>query len=262
MGKIMKAPVVKNSEIAKDIYAMELDYSDNEESPRPGQFVNVYLPRQDMLLPRPLSICRHVGGRLLLVYGIVGKGTGMLSLMRKGEALRISSPLGNGYDIEGVCEGETAMLFGGGLGVPPLLELARVLRFKGVNAEAVLGFREHAFLIDEMRDVCTVHVAVENPKKNRLAFSGNVIDLIRQKDLSADRYYACGPASMLLALTKYYLSFEKDVQVSLEERMGCGYGACLGCACKIREPEGKGVVYKRVCKDGPVFWGSEVIFDE
>lgn len=261
MGNIMESPILKNTQIAKDTYALELDYSENGSRALPGQFVNVYLPRRDMLLPRPLSICRHKGEILLLVYGIVGKGTNALSLLRKGQSLRISSPLGNGYDIDDINEKETAMLIGGGLGVPPLLELACALSARGVKAEAVLGFRENAFLIDDMKEVCRVHVALEDSKGNPSVFCGNAIDLIKQKDLRADRYFACGPKSMLIAVKDHCMSVDSDVQISLEERMGCGYGACLGCVCKIRTPGSEETVYKRVCKDGPVFWGREVVFD-
>lgn len=304
---ILEVEVLSNRQIAGGLYALDLDYAGNTEEIRPGQFVTIYLPRQDMLLPRPISICRHVGDRLTLVYAVVGKGTELLSEIpemapdnlkpaRCVSKLRMSTPLGNGYNLD--VASESAMLIGGGLGVPPMLELAYALKAKGRKVVAVLGFREESFLINEMKKAgAEVHIALETSlvsdgyalpaatvqtEPTSEVFSGNVMELIRAKGLKADQYFACGPKGMLKAVTEYCLSTGRDVQVSLEERMGCGYGACVGCTCKVRAPGvcngdparptgrsktaadsiGIQVVQKRVCKDGPVFWGSEVIFDE
>ena len=264
--KVRTGEVAGNEEIAKDVFRMEIICREAAERALPGQFVNVYLSRQDLLLPRPISICRAREGRVTLVYGAVGRGTKLLSWMRPGESISLSDPLGRGYRLLDV---PSAMLVGGGIGVPPLLETAERLREMGVSVTAVLGFRDQAFLEQEFRSAgAGVYLATDS---GAAGFHGTVVDLIRSEDLTAESYYACGPRPMLCALTSLCRERGQDAQVSLEERMGCGYGACVGCVCKIRGEnsvnkealdgtEG-GYVRKKVCKDGPVFWGSEVIWN-
>ena len=258
--EILPANIIENQRIAENIWRMRLKYNAGSTAQkekietRPGQFVNLYLNRKDLLLPRPISICRAEDETLTLVYAVVGKGTEELASYREGTSLRASTPLGNGYPLE---NGKTALVIGGGLGVPPLLELTHALISRGSKVDAVLGFREEPFLINEFENAgARVHIATES---GRSGFRGLVTDLILEKNLTADCFFACGPKPMLKALAALCEKQGRRIAVSLEERMGCGYGACLGCTCKIKED---GIsVNKRVCKDGPVFWGSEVDWD-
>lgn len=258
---ILSATIIENHKLAENVWQLRFEYKNGSagENPevKPGQFVNIYLDRKDLLLPRPISICRAADETLTLVYAVVGKGTEELASYEKGSALRVSTPLGSGFPMENTDIGETALVIGGGLGVPPLLELTCGLIARGVKVDAVLGFREEPFLLAEFEKVgARVHIATENGQNG---FRGLVTDLILERKLKADRYFACGPKPMLKALTSLCGAQSKEIAVSLEERMGCGYGACLGCTCKIKDTGG--TVNKRVCKDGPVFWGSEVDWD-
>ena len=258
---ILPATIIGNHKLAENVWQLRFEYKNGSTGEqievRPGQFVNIYLDRKDLLLPRPISICRAEDQTLTLVYAVVGKGTEELASYKKGTVLRVSTPLGNGFPIESANTGETALVIGGGLGVPPLLELTCGLIACGVKVDAVLGFREDAFLIGEFEAAgARVHIATENGQSG---FRGLVTELILEKKLKADRYFACGPKPMLKALTSLFGAQGKEISVSVEERMACGYGACLGCTCKIKSADG--FINKRVCKDGPVFWGSEVDWD-
>lgn len=265
--KVLEVRVIHNEEIAENVWSIVIEYP-SSIAVRPGQFVNVYLNRRDLLLPRPISICRAEGERLTLLYGVVGKGTEELSTYRANTLIRVSTPLGNGYNLKEI-EGNSprqlsAMVVGGGIGVPPLLELTYNLVAMGLHVNAVIGFRKEPFLVTDLKAAgATVYVATDNGSEG---FHGDVIGLIEKESLSSDYYFACGPKPMLKAISKHCACNEKDVQVSLEERMGCGYGACVGCTCKIRtfsfSDKDVNIVRKRVCKDGPVFWGKEVVWDE
>jgi dihydroorotate dehydrogenase electron transfer subunit len=295
MKKVFYTEIMKNEPIAADVYSMTLAYPDELCSRSvPGQFVNLYLNRKDLLLPRPISICRVVKGgveenreegrvekgqagksrtgtgRIVLVYRVTGAGTKELAGYSPGTLLRVSSPLGNGYDLSalepGKLNGKTALVVGGGIGVPPLLELTHRLADMGVSVQAVLGFREEPFLHEEFEKAgASVHLATDSGK---FGFHGTVVELLRNGRLeeagtnesTADACFACGPAPMLRALSRYCADFGIESQVSLEERMGCGFGACVGCVRKIKTPAG--VVQKKVCKDGPVFFGEEVVWDD
>ncbi|NLY72008.1 MAG: dihydroorotate dehydrogenase electron transfer subunit [Clostridiales bacterium] len=246
--KIETVKILENKCIAEDVWKMALAYPFDA---KPGQFVNVYLNNKDKLLPRPISVCRKEGDILTLVYGVVGKGTEELSSYEKGCKIRVSTPLGKGFYIDQLESGKSAILIGGGIGIPPLLELCHALVEKGLKVEAVLGFRKQPFLIDDFP--CKVHLATD---EGTVGFHGNVLDLIKTKGLNSDCYFACGHKAMLKAVSEYL----PDVQVSIEERMGCGYGACLGCVCKIKETDE--ITRKKVCQDGPVFWGRDVVWDE
>lgn len=262
--KIFNALILCNQRLAENVWRMVLKYPEDRIEARPGQFVNVYINSKDMLLPRPISICRQEGVSLTLVYGIVGKGTRELSSYRPGTLIRASTPLGNGYDLNemeaGSChKPSSALMIGGGIGVPPLLELGNALIGRGLKVDAVFGFREEPFLTDAFSKLgMLVHVATDNGSEG---FHGDVIKLIERKNLTADYYFACGPKPMLKAISAHCASKGKEIQVSIEERMGCGYGACVGCTCKIRASE-EATVRKKVCKDGPVFRGKEVVWDE
>jgi dihydroorotate dehydrogenase electron transfer subunit len=204
-----------------------------------------------------------------LVYRVIGKGTKELSGYKGGDNLRISSPLGQGYYIDHMAATlndygsgtRTVALVAGGLGVPPMVELAKVIRNRIPVAKlvAVLGYQDETFLTEELTSFCDgVLIATESGMEG---FHGNVLEMMEDLGFAADYYLSCGPKPMLKALAGYCGRLNKPLQVSLEERMGCGYGACVGCTCKIKENSDT-VRQKKVCKDGPVFFGNEVVWDE
>lgn len=259
--KIIDAIVLSNHKIIDDIYQLDIHAPEAAECAFAGQFINVYLKDKSMLLPRPISICFTEGDMLTLVYRVVGKGTAALTEYQEGDGIRISSPLGNGFQIEDVFanlqNSGVIALVGGGLGVPPMLDLAKQIRKQideQVQLIAVLGFMQEPFLADRFHEYCDdVLISTE---AGSIGFRGNVLELIKANHIKADYYLSCGPKPMLKALAAYCQETETPVQVSMEERMGCGYGACVGCVCKTVSQ------YKKVCKDGPVFFGNEVIWDE
>lgn len=253
--------IAEHMAIAQGVYRLVLapagDGWFEPAAARPGRFVNLYLPSADKLLPRPLSICQSEPDRLTLVYGVVGSGTKELSEYPLGTELRLSSPLGNGYDLSDANDGDSALLIGGGLGVPPLLSLTKVLIETGISVTAVLGFRSEPFLTEEFVDLgAKVLIATED---GSFGSKGTVMDILTQKHLDADHWYACGPKPMLKEVAYHSQSLSIDAQLSMEERMGCGFGACLSCTCETRTDDGK-KQRKKICKDGPVFLGREVFF--
>ena len=286
--RILESKILGNDCIAREIYRMTLEYDNADTKIKAGQFVNLYLNDKSMILPRPISVCETGNNRLTLVYRVVGKGTEALSCYVPGETIRVSTPLGNGYDLSDVVwTGEGApkkiVLAAGGLGVPPMIELAKTLRKEieenagnsatqdsrataslSDNARrteiiAVIGFQDEVFLKEELERYCDrVLVATDSGVSG---FHGNVVGLMRTFEQPGDYYMACGPKLMLKAVTEYCLEKNLPIQVSLEERMGCGYGACVGCTCKIKEDH-ESVKLKKVCKDGPVFRGNEVVWDD
>ncbi len=218
---------------------------DVSEITAPGQFVNVKI--DGLYLRRPISVCDLEADRLTLVYRTVGKGTGRLSQSEKGDVFDILTGLGNGYDLSAA--GDRPLLIGGGVGIPPLFWAAKKLREKGLPVHAVLGFSssDDIFLVDEFRALgCEVTVATVD---GSLGVRGFVTDALPD---GCSYFYACGPEPMLKAV---YLATACDGEFSLEERMGCGFGACMGCTCETA------VGPKRICRDGPVFRKSEIIWD-
>ncbi len=252
MKKVSIATVRENTPIAQGIYRIELELPE-EVSVTPGQFVNVYPDDGAHLLPRPISICRADGRRLTLVYRAVGAGTGLMSRLHEGDTIRVSDPLGNGFTLP---ESGNVLLVGGGVGVPPLLGTAIAARAKGLGVMAALGYRSELFLKEEFEREGKLLIATDDGSAGH---HGTVVELLRASSIPADTtVLSCGPKLMLRALVEYCAEAGLPVQVSLEERMGCGYGACVGCVCRLMQ--NGAVVQKRVCKDGPVFNGSEVIF--
>lgn len=251
--KVLEGIVLSNNEISKDVYKMVIEEATVAQSASVGQFVNLYPRAKSTLLPRPISISEIGKSALTLVYGVVGEGTAEFATYKVGEVVRLSTALGTGYTIQAV---KTHVLVGGGIGVPPLVELAKRLEGEKI---AVLGFRDEPFLIEELEKAgAKVYVATDSGK---YGFKGNVVELIKSKGIKGDYYYSCGPKPMLRAVAAYCESVATPIQVSLEERMGCGYGACVGCVCKTKDKSEKGYEQKKVCKDGPVFFGSEVVWE-
>ena len=247
-----QAVVIAQERIATDIYSLWIQTANIAAEAGPGQFLSVYTRDESKLLPRPISICETdaANGRLRLVYRIAGEGTRQFSLCRPGEVLEIMGPLGNGFPLKE----KKALLIGGGIGIPPMLELAKKL---SCEKTAVLGYRDsQTFLAEEIGTYAGLAIATED---GSVGTKGTVLDAIREQGLTADVIYACGPTPMLRAIKEYAAGAGIECWISLEERMACGVGACLGCVCHSRDvDEHSNVRNKRVCKDGPVFLADEV----
>ncbi|MDO5423882.1 MAG: dihydroorotate dehydrogenase electron transfer subunit [Eubacteriales bacterium] len=249
------ARIIQRECIGDEIYSMWLETEEIARNAVPGQFISVYCRDGSRLLPRPISICEidERDRTLRLVYRAVGKGTEEFAELSEGEYLEILGPLGNGFPLDRCGEGKKAFLIGGGIGIPPLVELAKQL--KG-EKQIILGYRDERFLDDELEYEGSVYVATED---GSYGTKGNVLDAIRENGLTADVIYACGPTPMLRALKSYAEAEGIECWLSLEERMACGVGACLGCVCKSTEIDPHSQVHnKRICKDGPVFRSTEV----
>ncbi|WP_105616666.1 dihydroorotate dehydrogenase electron transfer subunit [Vallitalea okinawensis] len=245
--------VQTQEEIAKDIYRIIIEAPHVAKEAKAGQFVNLYCQDGEKLLPRPISICEinKDEGIITLVYAVVGSGTKAFSQIKKGDTVSILGPLGNGFPMDS--DEGINIIVGGGVGTPPLLQLVKEL--KGDN-HVFLGFRSEPYLIQELKKYATVHVATDD---GQVGYKGSAIDLLKESKIKGNRVYGCGPKPMLRALQEWALENNIEGYLSLEERMGCGFGACVGCVCKIKRD--KGIQHKRVCHDGPVFTVQEVIFD-
>ena len=237
--------IISNEPIAKSVYKTELA-GDTREITRPGQFVDVKI--EGLFLRRPISVCDVKSGILTLIYKTVGKGTEQLSRMTKGEQLDLLTGLGNGYDLEP--SGEHPLLIGGGVGIPPLFGLADELLQKGCKVTAILGFNSarEIFYADEFRMLGaeTLITTVDGSA----GIKGFVTDAMKGLDYSY--FYACGPEPMLKAV---YRESTTSGQMSFEKRMGCGFGACMGCSCRTVTG------YKRICKEGPVLRKEEICWE-
>ena len=248
-----QAVIIRQEEISYGVYSMWLKTEQVAGQAKPGQFVSVYCHEGSRLLPRPISICeidREVRA-IRIVYRVVGKGTEELSQMRTGRCLDIVGPLGNGFPLKD----KKAFLIGGGIGIPPLLELAKELKSE---KQLVLGCRDPRFLQEEFKKQGSVYVATED---GSYGTDGNVLDAIRENGLNAEIIYACGPMPMLRAVKAYAKERGIECWISLEERMACGIGACLGWVCHSKERDSHtNVNNKRICKEGPVFRAEEVEF--
>lgn len=213
-------------ELTSTIYAMTLKGSLVQEMKEPGQFVHIKVDEQTPLLRRPISIANIEKERseFTVIFRKEGVGTSELSKKRVGESLDILGPLGNGFPLTGMHEGKTALLIGGGVGIPPLYELSKQLNNRGVNVIHVLGFqsKEHMFFIYEFTKLGPTFVSTADGSKGTKGF---VTDILDQEQLNGDRIYSCGPTPMLKALEDRFK--DQDFYVSLEERMACGIGACF-----------------------------------
>lgn len=251
----MTATILRQDVIANGIYSMVLSAEEIATCAKAGQFVNLYSRDGSRLLPRPISLCDidPKAGTIRLVYRIAGKGTEEFSMYHAGDTIDVMGPLGNGFAKK---EG-SAVLMGGGIGIPPMLELAKELHSMGnVDVKVVLGYRDEVFLDTEFAEYSTVYYASENGKHG---VHGNVMDAIREYGITGDTIYACGPMPMLKAIKEYAVTNDIEAQLSFEERMACGIGACLACVCQSADvDEHSHVKNKRVCKDGPVFDAREV----
>ena len=235
-----------NEPLTGAVWRMVLE-GDTQWITAPGQFVNIAL--EGRYLRRPISVCDYDAGTLTLVYKVVGGGTEQMSRMRPGQRLDLLTGLGNGFTLRD--EVRRPLLVGGGVGVPPLYNLARRLLAAGRPVTVVLGFNTAAevFYAEEFRALgCGVILATADGSAGIRGFVTTAIDAARP---DFDYFYACGPLPMLRALAE---AVEQDGQLSFEERMGCGFGACMGCSCKTKYGN------KRICKEGPVLEKGEVIW--
>lgn len=268
------AGVVRNFPLAEGIYDIELSAGEIAARAVAGQFVSVYSPDSAKLLPRPISICGidRENGRIRLVYRVTGKGTGTedFSRLKVGDTIRVLGPLGNGFTVSD----RPALLVGGGVGIPPMLALAKRIQEEYPRTEfrVVLGYRDAGtYLRSEFEELGresfaadigsvgtrgNVMVATED---GSVGEKGNVLDVIREMPFSAEVIYACGPKAMLRALKDYAIEKGIECQISMEERMACGIGACLACVCETPEKDShSNVNNRRICKEGPVFEAREV----
>ena len=236
--------IIENRPLTSSVYLMRLA-GDTSDITAPGQFVNLKL--DGFFLRRPISVCDSEHGVLTLIYKVVGKGTEYMSTLPVGEKLDILTGLGNGYDLTE--SGENPLLVGGGVGVPPLYKLAKELIKAGKNVTVILGFntKSEVFWEEEFTKIgANVIVATVDGSSG---VKGFVTDAM--KDLTYTYFYSCGPEPMLKAV---YKASQTSGQLSFEERMGCGFGACMGCSCKTLTG------YKRICKEGPVMRKEEIIW--
>lgn len=254
MKEKQNARVISQREIAPSIFDMWIETSLAEQA-KPGQFIGVYPKDKSTLLPRPISICevREDKRALRIVYRVAGAGTAEFSGYREGEPVSVLGTLGNGFPLE-KAEGKKVFLMGGGIGVPPILELAKQLN---AEKQIVMGYRDSAtFLKEDLERYGKVFVATED---GSVGTRGNVMDAIRENALEADMIYACGPMPMLRAVKTYAEAHGITAYISLEEHMACGVGACLGCVVKTKETDPHSHVHNaRICTDGPVFDAAEV----
>ncbi|MDR2045237.1 MAG: dihydroorotate dehydrogenase electron transfer subunit [Clostridium sp.] len=254
MKKKTKAKILFQKEIAPAVFDLWLE-ADLAEQARPGQFLCLYPKEKDTLLPRPISVCEAApdGRTLRLVYRVAGQGTREFSGYGKGGELAVLGPLGNGFPLPEAA-GKKALLIGGGIGIPPLLQLARELRGE---KQTVLGYRDgNLFLEEAFRREGRCEIATED---GSVGTKGNVMDAVRKNCLEGDVIFACGPLPLLRAVKRYGAERGSRTFLSLEEHMACGIGACLGCVVRTRETEPRSRVKNaRICTEGPVFEAGEV----
>ncbi len=237
--------IIENTKIAKDVYKMCLR-GDTSAIQNAGEFVNIQL--DGFYLRRPISVCDVEGDMLTLIYKVVGKGTQAMSEMPAGTELRVMTGLGNGYDLS--LSGDHPLLVGGGVGVPPMVLLAKRLLAQGKRVSVVLGFNtaDEVFYEDKFKALgCDVQVTTVD---GSYGVKGFVTDALPEQ---YTYFYTCGPMPMFKALNK---AVKSSGQFSFEERMGCGFGACMGCSCKTLTGN------KRICKDGPVLKKEEIIWTD
>ena len=236
--------IEEQKKIAKDVFLMRLS-GDTEAITASGQFVNIKL--DGFFLRRPISVCDYAENSLTIIYKVVGEGTLAMSNMKAGDTLDVLTGLGNGYDL--TASGDSPLLIGGGVGVPPMYNLCKKLIAEGKNVSVILGFngKDDVFAEKEFKDLgASVTVTTVD---GSYGVKGFVTDAM--KDMEYSYFYTCGPEPMLKAISN---QSKTSGQFSFEERMGCGFGACMGCSCKTKYGN------KRICKDGPVLTKEEIIW--
>lgn len=258
--KYSQMHIYDHTELTPGVMEMVLSYETLDGPVLPGQFITLNISNEgeeEVYLQRPISICDHDQHhkRLKIVYKILGKGTQRMAHKKKGESIMVLGPLGNGFPIEGCNSGDKALLLGGGVGIPPMVFLAKTLCEKGVEVQAVLGFQSEkdVFLEGAFPMESKVIIAIYTLEESRGSFfPGNAVEVAKDQVKNFDIHFSCGPKPMLKAIEASFGN--KEGYVSMEEHMACGIGACYGCVCK--DTAGKN---KKVCSDGPVFKIGEVV---
>ena len=242
-----------NTRLGEGLYQLVLDAPQIAAAAQCGQFVHIACGEGN-LLRRPISICEAGEGRLRIVFQVKGSGTEWLADRKEGDTLDVLGPLGHGFDTAAL--GARPVLIGGGIGVPPMLQAAKCAKAAGAAPRAVLGFRNRGAVIleEDFRAVCETFVTTDDGSYARHGF---VTDVLQELVADATGVAACGPKPMLKAIAAIAKQAGLPCQVSMEERMGCGIGACLVCACALKA-ENSETRYGHVCKDGPVFNAEEV----
>ena len=253
--KHLIVPVLAIQQIAKATYQLDLEIEKSLLAQiKPGQFIHIRVNQgSEFMLRRPISVADIdlALNKLTVIFKVFGKGTDVLTHLKTGELIDLLIPLGNGYPIESI-EMEHALLVGGGVGVPPLYYLAKSLVEKGIAVTTVIGFqtKDEIFYQKEFAELGEVFVTTDD---GSYGTKGYVTNVLQHEELNFDYYFSCGPAPMLKAVKKYLHYFPG--YISLEERMGCGIGACY--ACVVKSADGKD--QKKICTDGPVFNATEVM---
>lgn len=258
--------IQKNVELADGIFCMVLEAPQLAAEAKPGQFINVYCKDKSRLLPRPISIydADPEQETLSIIYAVVGAGTREISAYAAGEVVRVVGPLGNGFPLEEAKSAGEVFIVGGGLGIPPMQFLAKTLhaQYPDTPLKCFLGYRSAPWIDEAFAAYGEVLCASDD---GACGFQGNVIDrmnaYMQDHDSMMKRVlYACGPLPMMKGIQDWQTEYPVTTWFSLEERMGCGFGACAGCPAKLRMPDGT-IKMQGVCKLGPVFPGKDVIFD-
>ncbi len=254
MKKYIECVVASNVELNSSLIELKINVGEIADYCKAGQFASIYVNDKSKILPRPISISEidRENKVLTFVIQIVGEGTKQLAGLKLNDRVSLLLPLGNGYELDEV-EG-LVYLVGGGVGIPPLVQAYKELKAKGLDVKVILGFRSETFLTDrfEAKDlfICT--------DDGSTGFKGNVVEQLKALEVPSE-IFSCGPKPMLMGVVEYAKEKSIKTQISMEERMACSIGVCLGCVIKVRS--GDEVVTKKVCVDGPVFSGEAIVFE-
>ncbi|GAB6159462.1 dihydroorotate dehydrogenase electron transfer subunit [Howardella ureilytica] len=246
--------ITKKSRLSSDIYEIYFKSESIAKAAKPGQFINVYINDDSKLLPRPISICEVKNDEIRLDFRVVGAGTSEMASYEVGDKITVTGPIGNGYDVDYINNNfKHIVLFGGGIGIPPMLELSKRIN---IEKTVILGYRDELFLNEDFADYGNVIIASES---GEWGTKGNVLNAFDEHEIDADVFAGCGPKVMLNAIKNVAVQKNIPFFMSLEERMACGVGACLACVCKTTSKDAHSNVNNaRVCVDGPVFEAKEV----
>ncbi len=251
------AKVTAVTPLAENIFSMWLLAPEIASQAVPGQFISLYCRNKDTLLPRPISLCEvdKKEGTLRIVYRVVGSGTKEFSNRNPGDEICILGPLGNGFPVSECPKGKRALLIGGGIGIPPLLQLSKELEGE---VTVIVGYRNADTFLQKDFEMAADRVVIAT-EDGSIGTEGNVIDAILAEGISGDVIYSCGPTPMLRGVKAWGLANKIPAWLSMEEKMACGIGACLACVCDSTEVDNHSNVHnKRVCKDGPVFLSTDI----
>lgn len=250
MKKRHTMTVIANDEIAAETFELVLHNEKIAKEAKPGQFLHISVPGHTLRRPISIADVDHVKGAVTILFKVVGSGTNQLAALQMGEVIDVLGPNGSSYPFASLQKGETVLLIGGGIGVPPLYFLAKTLYEKEINVQCILGFqsKEYVFYEDQFAQIADVQIVTDDGSYGR---KGLVTDMIAEV-APFKQYYSCGPMPMLRAVKEKLPHIEG--YLSFEERMGCGIGACYACVIPTNDIAG----YKKICSDGPVIRASEV----